>query len=133
MGRAKRQAQLCSSSYDTDSSEFSDDEQPALDARRYQAADMQQGLQTRCVACHSVLLSWDHNTRSRCITVTITHCAPAPVADQQRLSYLKHYVYACRQFRLSAVRELHEVLAHGWSSAGKASAQCAFWSMCMDS
>ncbi|KAF6252761.1 hypothetical protein COO60DRAFT_500302 [Scenedesmus sp. NREL 46B-D3] len=71
MGKAKRQAQLCSSSYDTSgSSDLSDDEHPSLDAGRYQAANMQQGLRTR-------------------------------------------------QFRLSAVRELHEVLAQGWSSAGK--------------
>ncbi|KAF6256976.1 hypothetical protein COO60DRAFT_1640328 [Scenedesmus sp. NREL 46B-D3] len=77
MGKAKRQAQLCSSSYDTSgSSDLSDDEHPSLDAGRYQAANMQQGLRTR-------------------------------------------------QFRLSAVRELHEVLAQGWSSAGKASGNWA--------
>jgi hypothetical protein len=82
MGKAKRQSQLCSSSYDSDSSDFSDDEHPALDARRYQAADMQQGLQTRCVAGHSVLLSWDPDISSNCIT----HCALAAAADQQSYS-----------------------------------------------
>uniref|UniRef100_A0A383VJK2 F-box domain-containing protein n=1 Tax=Tetradesmus obliquus TaxID=3088 RepID=A0A383VJK2_TETOB len=76
MGKAKRQAQVCSSSSSSSScdssssSDFSDDEHPSLDAGRYQAADLQQGLRTR-------------------------------------------------QFRLWAVRELHQVLAQGWSSAGK--------------
>ncbi|WIA30841.1 hypothetical protein OEZ86_000899 [Tetradesmus obliquus] len=73
MGKAKRQAHVCSSSSSctsSSSSDFSDDEHPSLDAGRYQAADLQQGLRTR-------------------------------------------------QFRLWAVRELHQVLAQGWSSAGK--------------
>jgi hypothetical protein len=73
MGKAKRQAQLCSSSYDTDSSDYSDDEHPALDARRYQAADLQQGLQTRCVAGHSMLLSWNMAFEAAASPIVLWH------------------------------------------------------------
>lgn len=75
MGKAKRQAQLCSSSYDTSgSSDLSDDEHPSLDAGRYQAANMQQGLRTRCATSRGSCICTGScvNNWTGCTTLELT-------------------------------------------------------------